>query len=259
MEIAVLQRLPLDNSVRYAISTLAKYLIVMLGLFIAFRAVGLRWGQIQWIATALTFGLAFGLQEMFANFVAGIIILFERPIRVGDIVTVDDVTGTVARVRMRATTITNYDRKDYIVPNRDFITDRVMNWTLSDKVNRIVIPVGVAYGSDKLWSARTLRSIAQDHQLVVDEPPAQVTFEGFGDNSLTFVLRCYISMRDMPYRLELIDALHMRIDDAFRAAHIEIAFPQRDLHIRSLPNELAVAVAADRRDSKPAQTVEAGE
>jgi potassium efflux system protein len=244
MEIALLQRLPLDNSVRYAISTLAKYLIIMLGLFVAFRVVGLRWSQIQWIATALTFGLAFGLQEMFANFVAGIIILFERPIRVGDIVTVDDVTGTVARIRIRATTITNYDRQDYIVPNRDFITDRVLNWTLSDKVNRVVIPVGVAYGSDKHLVRETLRSVAQNHELVVDEPPAQVTFESFGDSSLQFVLRCYISMRDMPYRLALIDDLHMRIDDAFRAAHIEIAFPQRDLHIRSMPRELGVAADA---------------
>ncbi len=238
LEISVLQRLPLENSVRYAIATLGKYLILMLGIFVAFGYAGLRWGQIQWMATALTFGLAFGLQEMFANFVAGIIILFERPVRVGDIVTVDDVTGTVARVRMRATTITNYDRKDYIVPNKDFITGRVLNWTLSDQVNRILINVGVAYGSNVALVRSVLYRVVSDHSLVVKDPEARVTFEAFGASSLDFVVRCYISMRDMPMRMSVVDDLHTQIDAEFRKAGIEIAFPQRDLHVRNLPPQL---------------------
>ena len=159
----MLQRLPLENSVRYAIATLGKYLILLLGMFVAFGCVGLRWSQIQWMATALTFGLAFGLQEMFANFVAGIIILFERPVRVGDIVTVDDVTGTVARVRIRATTITNYDRKDYIVPNKDFITGRRAKLDPLGPFNRIVVNVGVAYGSDTTLVRRVLEGIVRRH------------------------------------------------------------------------------------------------
>ena len=148
IEISILRRLPLDNSVRYAITTLASYAIVLVGVIVGCNTIGLRWSQIQWLATALTFGLAFGLQEMFANFVAGLIILFERPVRVGDIVTVDDTTGIVSRIRIRATTITNWDRKEYIVPNKEFITGKLLNWTLSDQVNRIVINVGIAYGSN---------------------------------------------------------------------------------------------------------------
>ena len=148
LEIAVLQRLPLETSARYAVTTLASYAIILVGVVMGAGSLGLRWNQIQWLATALTFGLAFGLQEIFANFVAGLIILFERPLRVGDIVTVDDVTGVVSRVRIRATTITNWDRKEFVVPNKEFITGKLLNWTLSDQVNRIVINVGIAYGSD---------------------------------------------------------------------------------------------------------------
>ncbi len=237
LEIAVLQRLPLENSVRYAIATLGRYLILLLGMFIAFTCVGLRWSQIQWMATALTFGLAFGLQEMFANFVAGIIILFERPVRVGDIVTIDEVTGVVARVRIRATTVTNWDRKDYIVPNKDFITGRVLNWTLSDQVNRIVVNVGVAYGSDITLVRRVLERMARRHPVIVDEPGPIVTFEEFGASSLNFVIRCYIAMRDMPMRLQVVDDLHTQIDEEFRNAGVEIAFPQTDLHIRTIPKQ----------------------
>ena len=110
-------------------------------------------GEVQWLATALTFGLAFGLQEIFANFIAGLIILFERPVRVGDMVTLENVTGVVSRIRIRATTITDSDRKEYIVPNKEFITGRTLNWTLSDTINRVVINVGLAYGSTRNWSA----------------------------------------------------------------------------------------------------------
>ena len=235
LELAVLKRLPLESSIRYAITTLGSYLLIFLGLFIACRLVGLRWQQIQWMATALTFGLAFGLQEMFANFVAGIILLFERPIRVGDIVTIDEVTGVVSRVRMRATTVTNWDRKDYIVPNKDFITGRLLNWTLSDQVNRIVINVGVAYGTDTQNAKRILEQIAREHAIIEDEPAPMATFEGFGDSTLDLVLRCFIAMKNMPMRLETIDDLHTTIDKEFQAAGIEIAFPQQDIHVRDMP------------------------
>jgi potassium efflux system protein len=185
--------------------------------------------------------LAFGLQEMFANFVAGIIILFERPVRVGDIVTVDDVTGVVSRIRIRATSITNWDRKEYVVPNKEFITGRVLNWTLSDNINRIIINVGVAYGSDTEKARQLLLKVATEHPLTMDEPPSMATFEGFGDNSLNFVLRTFLP--SMENRLQVIHELHTGIDRAFREAGIEIAFPQRDLHIRSLPASLNIPTA----------------
>ncbi len=236
LEIAILERLPMETSVRYAITTLGSYAIGMVGLVFACRWVGLHWQQVQWLATALTFGLAFGLQEMFANFVAGVIILFERPIRVGDIVTIDEVTGIVSRVRMRATTVTNWDRKDYIVPNKDFITGRLLNWTLSDKFNRIVVEVGVAYGSDTDQAKRLLIEAAKEHSIVVDDPPAMATFEQFGDSALILNLRCFISMKDMPMRLSVVDELHSSIDRRFANAGIEIAFPQQDIHIRQWPH-----------------------
>ena len=134
---------------------------MVVGVVMACATIGLRWSQIQWLATALTFGLAFGLQEIFANFVAGLIILFERPIRVGDVVTVADVTGVVSRMRICATTITDWDRRELIVPNKEFITGRLLNWTLSDKVNRIEIEVGIAYGSD---TERCAASPAEDRE-----------------------------------------------------------------------------------------------
>ena len=250
LEISVLQRLPIEAAVRYAITSVVRYAIILLGVFVSCRTIGIHWDQIQWMATALTFGLAFGLQEMFANFIAGIIILFERPIRVGDIVTVDDVTGKVSKVRMRATTITNWDCKDYIVPNKDFITGRILNWTLSDKVNRIVIPIGLAYGSDKNLAIDTLTRIADEHPLIESDPGPSVTFEGFGDSTLDFVLRCYISMKNMGSRLQVVHDLHTQIDDAFREANIEIAFPQQDINVRAMPSQnLDASQVVDQEDS----------
>ena len=237
MELWVLQKLPLDQSVRYAIRALTSYAIVLIGIIFSFKAIYVGWSQVQWLATALTFGLAFGLQEIFANFVAGLILLFERPIRVGDVVTVDDVSGVVSRIRIRATTITNWDRKEYVIPNKEFITGRMLNWTLSDKVNRIVINVGIAYGSDTEQARSLLLQICHEHPLLLDDPPPVVTFEGFGDNTLNLVVRTYLP--DLDNRLGTIHELHTRINDEFNREGIEIAFPQRDLHIRSIDENAA--------------------
>lgn len=232
LEITVLQRLPLENSMRYAITTLASYAIILIGVVSGASTLGLRWDQIQWLATALTFGLAFGLQEIFANFVAGLIILFERPVRVGDIVTVDDVTGVVSRVRIRATTITNWDRKEFVVPNKEFITGKVLNWTLSDQVNRLVIEVGVAYGSDTERARNLLLKIAQEHPLLMKDPAPVASFEGFGDSALNLVLRAFLPTFEN--RLAVIHELHTAIHREFAAAGLEIPFPQQDLHVRSI-------------------------
>jgi potassium efflux system protein len=241
LEISVLQQLPVDASVRYAITTLVSYAIVLIGTIAACSTIGLKWSQIQWLATALTFGLAFGLQEIFANFVAGLIILIERPIRVGDIVTVDDVSGVVSRIRIRATSITNWDRKEYVVPNKEFITGRLLNWTLSDKINRIVINVGIAYGSDTERARQILLEAANSHPLVLQDPPSVATFEGFGDSALNMVLRAYLPTLDN--RLEVIHQLHTSINIAFRAEGIEIPFPQRDLHVRTTAGALGLAIS----------------
>ncbi len=243
LEMSLLQQLPLDASVRYAITTLVSYAIVMAGTIAACSTIGLQWSQIQWLATALTFGLAFGLQEMFANFVAGLIILLERPIRVGDIVTVDEVTGVVSKIRIRATSITNWDRKEYVVPNKEFITGRLLNWTLSDKVNRVVVNVGVAYGSDTDMACQLLLQAAKDHPLVSQEPAPVAVFEGFGDSTLNLSLRTFLPSLD--HRLQVIHELHTAIDRAFRKAGLEIAFPQRDLHIRTIAKESGLTLQSE--------------
>ena len=232
LEIAVLQRLPMEASARYAVTTLASYAIILIGVIWGAGTMGLRWNQIQWLATALTFGLAFGLQEIFANFVAGLIILFERPLRVGDIVTVDDVTGVVSRVRIRATTITNWDRKEFVVPNKEFITGKLLNWTLSDQMNRIVINVGISYGSDTETARNLLLKIAREHPRLLADPAPMASFEEFGASSLNLVLRAFLPTFEN--RLNVIHELHTAIHREFRAAGLEIPFPQQDLHIRSI-------------------------
>jgi potassium efflux system protein len=240
MEMWILQRLPLDQSVRYAITTLVSYLIILLGVIVTFNAISVTWAKVQLLAGALTLGLAFGLQEIFANFISGLILLFERPIRIGDVVTVDEVSGVVSRIRIRATTITNWDRKEYVIPNKEFITGRMLNWTLSDKTNRVVINVGIAYGSDVAKAKELLLQVCNDHPLTMSDPGPNATFEAFGDNTLNFVVRTYLP--DLDNRLSVIDALHTNIDRAFREANIEIAFPQQDLHLRSVDPTVADAL-----------------
>jgi potassium efflux system protein len=234
LELVLLQHLPLDVALRFAMTTLTRYVIFIVGLVWAFGTIEIGWSKVQWLVAAVSVGLGFGLQEIFANFVSGLIILFERPLRAGDIVTIDGVTGTVKNVRLRATIIQDLDRKDFIVPNKDFITGRLLNWTLSDEVSRIVINVGVAYGSDTEKAKSLMLAAAQNHPLIAKDPPAQVTFEAFGDSSLNLVLRCFISLQNMPGRMRIVDELHTEIDRSFHTSSIEIPFPQRDLHLRSI-------------------------
>lgn len=231
LELFVLPKLPIDAGTRYAITTLCQYFLIVVGLLLAASAIGIGWSQVQWLAAAISVGLGFGLQEIFANLVSGLILLFERPMRVGDIVTVGDVTGVVSKIRMRATTVTNWDRKELIVPNKEFITGRLLNWTLSDSINRVVIRVGVAYGSDTEKARELLLAAARKHPLILDEPPPGAIFDGFGDSSLDLVLRCFLP--DLNNRLSVVHELHTQINGAFAEAGLEIPFPQRDVNLRT--------------------------
>ena len=231
MEIVILQRLTLQPGSRYAINTLTRYVVVTIGVISVLNIIGWNWSQIQWLVAALSVGLGFGLQEIVANFVSGLVILFERPVRVGDTVTVGALTGRVSRVRIRATTITDWDRKDIIVPNKAFITEQVVNWTLADPITRVVVPVGISYGSDVELAQKVMEDTLHSLPLVLDEPEPQVFFIGFGDSSLDFSLR--VHSRQLADRLPLMHAVHKAILKALREHGIEIPFPQHDLHVRS--------------------------
>lgn len=232
LEITLLPRLPLNAAGRYAAYSVARYTIIIVGVIAISRALSIPWESAQWLAAALTFGLAFGLQEIFANFVSGLIILFEQPVRVGDTVTVADVSGTVSKIRMRATTVVDWDNKELIIPNKEFITGQVINWTLTDPSCRIIVPVGIAYGSNTELARELLLKVAAETPNTLREPAPRALFLGFGDNSLAFDLRVYI--KGIDYLLATKSELHFRIDRAFREAGIEISFPQRDLHLRSI-------------------------
>jgi potassium efflux system protein len=230
LEAAILRHLPFDGPSRYAITSLASYTLVGVGLLLTAGTLGLSWGSVQWLAAGLSVGIGFGLQEIVANFICGIILLFEQPIRVGDVVTLDGVTGVVTRIRIRATTVTNWDRQEYIVPNKDLITGRVINWTLTDSTNRLEIRVGVAYGTDTRNACAIIREICDAHPDVLRDPAALITFEAFGDSALLIVVRVYLATLDR--RLTVLDDVHTAIHERFANAGIEIAYPQLDIHLR---------------------------
>jgi len=231
LEITLLERLPLDRSVRYAIGAMLRYTIVVIGVLVFVNSLGYTWDRLQWLVAALTFGLGFGMQDIFANFISGLIILFEQPIRVGDVVTLDNVTGTVNRIRIRSTTLIDSDRREYIVPNKELITGKLLNWTLTDTTNRITIQVGASYDADPQMIRSLLTDIVKTQPSIMAEPAPTITFNGFGDNSINFVIYAYLPSLDL--RMETLHGLHSRIHKAFREANVEIPFPQLDMHLRS--------------------------
>jgi potassium efflux system protein len=231
LDMVLLQRLELQKDATYAIKTVSRYLIIGVGLILASNTLHISWDRLQWLVAALGVGLGFGLQEIVANFVSGLIVLGERPIRIGDVVTVGDVTGTVARIRARATVVTDWDNKEIMIPNKAFITERVVNWTLSSQTTRLLVKVGVAYGSDTARTQRVMLEAVTAIPEVLKEPAPSVYFLGFGESSLDFEIRAFVDAFDK--RLPTLHAIHFAVEQALRAAGIEIPFPQRDLHIRS--------------------------
>jgi len=229
LEIILLHRFHMSSGSRYTMTTLSTYAIVLIGILLVFNTIGAQWSQLQWLVAALGIGIGFGLQEIVANFISGLIILFERPIRVGDLVTIGDTSGVVTRIQIRATTIRDWDRKELLVPNKEFITGRLLNWTLSDEVIRVVIRVGITYGSDVDKAMALLLEAAGEDERVRKEPAPSVVFNEFGDNSLNMALRVFITSPSdwMP----LTTDLHRAINRKFNEAGIVIAFPQRDVHM----------------------------
>ena len=231
LEVLIFSRVKLSPGTPYTITKLLTYILVAVGGAWAFSTLGMSWSKLQWLFAALSVGLGFGMQEIFANFVSGIILLFERPIRVGDTVTINGVTGTVAKIRIRAITMIDPDRKEVIVPNKSFVTGQVINWALSNTVTRLVVSVGVAYGSDLDLVKRLLLQAAHEQPSVLKDPEPRALFLTFGASTLDHELRVYVGQ--VSERNDTLDALNRRVNELFAENNIDIAFNQLDIFIKN--------------------------
>ncbi len=241
LEMLVLSRLNLAQGSAYATTTLLSYAIVAFGLVSTLSTMGLSWDKLQWLVAALSVGIGFGMQEIFANFISGLIILFERPVRIGDVVTIGNLSGSVSKIRIRATTIVDFDRKEIIVPNKTFITSQLINWSLTDTVTRVTVRIGVAYGTDLDLVRRLLLQIARANPRVLREPEPQVFFLTFSESTLDHELRIHV--RELGDRNAAIDEINREIDRLFREHDIEIAFRQLDVFIKNLQGQQLQLVA----------------
>jgi small-conductance mechanosensitive channel len=199
---------------------------------LALLALGFEFTKLTIVLSALGVGIGFGLQAVVNNFVSGLILLFERPVRVGDYIEIGGNWAEIQKIGLRATTVQTFDQADVIIPNADLITNQVTNWTLSNRRVRLIIQVGVAYGSDVALVMETLMACAKTSSNVAKTPEPQVLFLNFGESSLDFELRVWVL--DAEERMKVKSELHQEIDRSFREANIEIAFPQRDLRLRSV-------------------------
>ncbi len=229
LEMTIFQYLEVEAGTRYASLTLTKYAITVITVVWLTRTLGFEWAQMQWLVAAMGVGIGFGLQEIIANFISGLIILFERPIRIGDVVSIGDTDGIVTKIEIRATTIRRWDRKELLVPNKEFITGRLLNWTLSDSINRHIVTIGIAYGSDVKKAMAIIKDICDKDENTLAEPEPTIAFEEFGDNALTITARVYFNSVDKILMLKT--TLNTKCYDALNEAGIGIAFPQRDVHL----------------------------
>jgi len=229
LEVLVLSKLDLAQGSAYATTTLLSYVIVGVGFVSTLSTLGVSWDKLQWLVAALSVGLGFGMQEIFANFISGIMILFERPVRIGDTITIGNLSGTVSKIRIRATTITDFDRKDIIVPNKTFITGQLINWSLTDTVTRVTLKLGIDYGSDLDLVRELLLKGARENPRVLKDPEPIVYFLNFGESSLDHELRMHV--RDLGDRNPTLDELNRYINREFKAHNIKISVRQVEVFI----------------------------
>ena len=221
-----------DVGVRHAVGAIVRYVVVSLGLIVILQTAGINLSTLTVLFGALGVGVGFGLQSITNNFVSGIILLLERPIKVGDRIEVGEVHGDVVNISPRATTIVTNDNIAIIVPNADFISSKVVNWSYTNRDVRFNFPVGVSYSSDPEQVRIVLLNVARAHPGVLKDPPPTVLFHEFGDSSLNFILRVWTrEFATIPSVLR--SELNLAISRAFKEQGIEIPFPQRDIHIRS--------------------------
>ena len=228
----VFPRYDLDIGVSKSIANIVRYLLIIVGLVIIFQTTGIDLSALGLLVGALGVGIGFGLQNITNNFISGIIILFERPIKVGDRIEIDDLAGNIVEISARATTIITNDNIAVIVPNSDFINSRVINWSHNNKEVRLNFPVGVSYNEDPEKIRRLLQEVAKDNSGVLSSPKPYVLFESYGDSSLNFNLLVWTSEYiDRPKILR--SELYYEIFAKFKEHNVEIPFPQRDIHIKS--------------------------
>jgi small-conductance mechanosensitive channel/uncharacterized protein YndB with AHSA1/START domain len=254
-----LQHIVIDRGARDAIITLFGYVGFVVAALVALAMAEVDLTGLAIVSGALAIGIGFGMQEIASNFVSGLILLFERPIRSGDFVTVGDVEGFVRSIRIRATEIETLDNQNVLVPNSELVSGRVTNWVLRDTHGRLQVRVGVAYGSDIETVRDILESVSREHPEVITDgraPAPRALFMGFGDSSLDFELR--VRVQRIERRFSVLSDLNFAIDAAFRQAGISIPFPQRDLHIVSYPGEEKTAPEHEHAHEKTAALVPAG-
>ena len=235
LEVLVLSRLDLGQGSAYATTTLLTYVIIGIGFVATLSTLGVSWDKLQWLVAALSVGLGFGMQEIFANFISGIMILFERPVRIGDTITIGNLSGTVSKIRIRATTITDFDRKDIIVPNKTFITGQLINWSLTDTITRVTLKLGVDYGSDLDLVKHLLLKAAQENPRVLKDPEPHVYFLNFGASTLDHELRMHV--RDLGDRNPVIDEVNRFINREFKNHQINISFQQMEVYLKNLQGQ----------------------
>ena len=227
----VYTRRSIETGVQYALNRLVHYVIIGVGVFLALENLGISLTALAGLGAILAVGIGFGLQNITQNFVSGLILLMERPVKKGDFVEVGEVRGTVREIHARATLITTLDNVDVLVPNGDLITQQVVNQTFDDRRIRTRVEVGVAYGSDTELVRRVLERVAAEHESVLADPAPRVWFGAFGDSSLDFALLVWVP--EALVQGQIASDLRFAIDRAFREEGIQIPFPQRDLHLKS--------------------------
>ncbi|MXP51335.1 miniconductance mechanosensitive channel MscM [Pantoea sp. SoEX] len=232
MELVVLQHLNLRPGTNYTISTLTKYVTIIFGGLFGFSVIGIEWSKLQWLVAALSVGLGFGLQEIFANCISGLIILFERPIRIGDTVTIRDLTGSVTRINTRATTITDWDRKEIIVPNKAFITEQFVNWSLSDSVTRVVLTIPTINNNNCDKVTKILKHTAECCSYVLKNPSPEVFLVDLQQGIMLFELRVYVA--EMGHRMPLRHEMNQLIVEKFAQNNIVIPLPSFQMRVESL-------------------------
>ena len=245
LEILLRQKMGVRPASAYAATRVFQYAATGILVAAVLGSLGGSWSQIQWAVAALSVGIGFGLQEIVANFISGLIILFEQPIRVGDVVTVGNISGKVTKIRIRATTIRDFDQRELLVPNKEFITQQLLNWSLSDQVTRWTMEVGVAYGSDLDVAMKEVREALAAQPLILAQPEPMVTFEQFGDNSLLIRARYFMDQLDQ--RLRVSSDLMLDVNRRLNNKGIVVAFPQRDVHLDT-SQPLEIRMMRGRRD-----------